>query len=92
MPEERGFLGKMWDHFMERLGALPSEVGDMVEHKIAQGAAELGQALNSQSNAYVPYGHGQSPLEVEGPQQSWQDQIREASERAMPDRSNEMER
>ena len=40
------------------------EVGQMLDHKIAQGAAELGQAINSQADAYVPYGAGQQPLEV----------------------------
>jgi hypothetical protein len=57
------------------------EVGQMVEQKIAQGSAELGQALNSQSNAYVPYGAGQKPLEVEGPATSYQDMVRESAER-----------
>jgi hypothetical protein len=29
---------------------------------IPQGAAEVSQALNHQSNAYVPYGHAQAPV------------------------------
>ncbi len=62
----------------------------MIDQKLAQGAAELGQALNSQADAYVPYGAGQQPLQVEGPQQSWQEQLREASQRAGQDQ--EMER
>ena len=62
------------------------EVGQMVDQKIAQGAAELGQALNSTSNAYVPYGVGQAPLEVEGPATSYQDMLRETSQRPEPDR------
>jgi hypothetical protein len=66
MAEERSVMGKVWDYMKERLGAIPNEVGDMVVHKTAQGAAEISQALNSQSNAYVPYGVGQQPLEVEG--------------------------
>jgi hypothetical protein len=92
MSEERGLLGRMWDHFKERLAAFPAEVEDMVERKTVQGAAELAQALNSQANAYVPYGAGQKALEVDGPQQSWQDQVREAAARELPDRGNEMER
>lgn len=92
MEEERGFLGRMWDHFKERMAALPSEVGDMIEHKTAQGAAELSQALNSQSNAYVPYGTGQQPLEVEGPATSYQDMLREASQREIPEQQQQMER
>jgi len=60
------------------------EVGQMLDHKVAQGAAELGQALNSQADGYVPYGAGQAPLEVEGPAVSYQDMLREAS-RAGPE-------
>ena len=52
----------------------------MLDHKIAQGAAELGQALNSQADAYVPYGAGQAPLEVEGPATDYQSMLREASQ------------
>jgi hypothetical protein len=86
---QKGWWEKAKDWFIDKF--VP-EVWDMIEHKTAQGAAELGQALNSQANAYVPYGAGQAPLEVEGPATSFQDQIREASQRAMSDRSNEMER
>lgn len=68
------------------------EVGDMLMQKAAQGAAELDQALNSQSNAYVPYGSPQQPLEVEGPQQSYVDMLREASERAAPEQDRGLER
>jgi hypothetical protein len=60
------------------------EVGQMLDHKMAQGAAELGQALNSQADGYVPYGAGQQPLEVEGPATSYQDMLREASRGAEP--------
>ena len=63
------------------MGRFWKEVGEMLEHKAAQGAAELSQALNSQSNAYVPYGTGQAPLEVEGPVMSYQDMLRDASVR-----------
>jgi hypothetical protein len=34
------------------------EVGQMLDHKLAQGCAELGQALNSGADGYVPYGVG----------------------------------
>jgi arginine utilization protein RocB len=87
-----GIMGKIWDYMKERLGAIPSEVGDMVVHKTAQGAAEISQALNSQSNAYVPYGVGQQPLEVEGPQQSYQDVLREASQRGGQEQDLGMDR
>ena len=63
------------------------EVGQMLDQKIAQGAAELGQALNSQADGYVPYGAGQQPLEVEGPATSYTDMLREAASREAPRRS-----
>jgi len=88
-PQERGWWEKMKDYFIDRIAP---EVGDMLVHKTAQGAAELSQALNSQSNAYVPYGTGQRPLEVEGPQVSYQDMIREASQRGEPEHGREIER
>ena len=66
--------------------------GETMTQKVAQGAAELSHALNSQSNAYVPYGYGQNPLEVEGPQQSYQDMLREASQHAAPEQDRGMER
>ena len=75
-------------------GRFWKEVSQMVEQKIAQGAAELGQAINSSADGYVPYGVGQKPLEVEGPATNYQDQLREASQRPGPeqDRSQGMER
>ncbi len=74
-----------WERFKK-------EVGQMVDHKIAQGAAEVGQALNSQADAYVPYGAGQAPLEVEGPATSYQDMLREAASREAPDQAPGMDR
>ena len=68
------------------------EVGQMFDQKMAQGAAELGQALNSQAAGYVPYGAGQKPLEVEGPATSYQDMLKEASQREVPEQSQEIER
>ncbi len=68
------------------------EVGQMLDHKMAQGAAELGQAINSSADAYVPYGAGQQPLEIEGPQQSWQEQLREASQRPAPEQDRGIDR
>jgi hypothetical protein len=68
------------------------EVGQMFDQKMAQGAAELGQALNSQADAYVPYGAGQAPLEVEGPATSYQDMLREAASREAPVQDREMDR
>jgi hypothetical protein len=65
-------MGRFWD-----------KVEDMLSHKVAQGAAELGQALNSQADAYVPYGAGQAPLEVEGPAMSYQDMLRDAAQQSV---------
>jgi len=53
----------------------------MADKVIPQGAAELSQAINSHSNGYVPYGTAQQPLDVEGPQQSYQAMLREYSQR-----------
>lgn len=61
-PEPPGVVEKVKDYLMDRV--LP-EIGDALMHKVAHGAAELSQGLNSQSNAYVPYGIGQAPLAVE---------------------------
>jgi hypothetical protein len=82
-------VGKFLDYLKERV--LP-EVGQMIDHKIAQGAAELGQALNSQADAYVPYGAGQAPLSVEGPATSYQDMLRDASQRAGQEHDRGMDR
>jgi hypothetical protein len=73
-------------------GRFFKEVGEMLDQKIAQGAAEVGQALNSQSNAYVPYGAGQQPLEVEGPATSYQDVLRDASQSAGKEQDRGMDR
>ena len=89
MEEERGLMGKIWDGAKTLFNGT---VDLLAEKVIPQGASELAQALNSQSNAYVPYGHAQQPLEVEGPQQSYQDLLRDASQRGGPEQEREMER
>jgi arginine utilization protein RocB len=88
--ESKGVFSHLWD----RVKAIPGETMEMLERKTSQGAAEVSHALFSQSNAYVPYGDGQKPLETEGPQMSYQDMIREASQRGGPDQEHgqEMER
>lgn len=74
---QKGWVERGMDWFIDKFAP---EVGDMLMHKTAQGAAEISAALYSgQSNAYTPYGYGQQPLEVEGPIQSYQDMLREAS-------------
>lgn len=73
-------------------GRFWKEVGQMLDHKIAQGAAELGQALNSQADAYVPYGAGQAPLEVEGPGMSYVEMLKDASRGAEQEPDRGMDR
>lgn len=86
---QQSWLESAKDWFIDKFAP---EVGDMLMQKIAQGSAELSQALNSQSNTYVPYGTPQQPLEVEGPQQSYVDMLREAAERAAPEQDRGLER
>jgi hypothetical protein len=88
-PGRPGLGDRMKDHFIDRF--VP-EVGDMLSHKISQGAAELAQALNSQADGYVPYGTGQKPLEIEGPAMSYQDQLRDAAQRAGQEQDRGMDR
>ena len=73
---QKGWWEAAKDWFIDKFAP---EVGDMLMHKTAQGSAEISAALNSQSNAYVPYGAGQHALDVQGPQQSYQDMLRESS-------------
>jgi hypothetical protein len=80
----------LWQHLKDRFQAMPAEIGQMLDHKIAQGAAELGQAMNSQADGYVPYGAGQQPLTVEGPATSYQDMLRDASQRAAPEQDRDV--
>lgn len=83
----------LWDRFKDwMIDKFAPEAGEMMMQKVAQGAAEISQALNSQSNAYVPYGHAQQPLEVERPGMSYQDHLRQASERGVYGREKELER
>ena len=89
MSEKKSLGSRFIDYLKERV--LP-EVGQMLDHKIAQGAAELSQGLNSQSNAYVPYGVGQAPLEVEGPATSYQGMLRDASGHHAPEHDRGMDR
>lgn len=73
----------MAESYRDRIKAIPGEIlHTLTEKVIPQGAAELAQALNSDANAYVPYGSAQRPLEVEGPQMSYQEALRESSQRA----------
>lgn len=49
-------------------GALYPESGSTMDRVVTQGAAELASALFGGSDAYVAYGEGQKPIEVEAPQ------------------------
>jgi hypothetical protein len=77
-PPKQTLWDKVADHFIDRI--VP-EVGDMLMQKTAQGAAEMAQGLNGQSNFYVPYGSAQKPLEVEGPATAWANELHNASQR-----------
>jgi hypothetical protein len=79
----------MAENWLERVMA---ELGDMAVKKTVQGAAELSQALNSQSNAYVPYGAGQQALEIEGPQMNYQEMLRDSSSQVIEEPERGMER
>jgi hypothetical protein len=80
------------EHLKEIAGAVGDVIySDTMQQKVAQGAAELSQALNSQANSYVPYGAGQAPLEVEGPGTAWQQQLKDASHGAGKDQDHGME-
>jgi hypothetical protein len=86
VEKKAGLIERTWNAIVDVI------YSETMMRKTAQGAAELSQALNSQSNAYVPYGEGQKALEVEGPQQSYQDKLREASHHEQPGQGQEMER
>jgi hypothetical protein len=73
-------------------GRFWKEVGQMFDQKLSQGTSELGQALNSGADAYVPYGAGQAPLEIEGPATSYTDMLREAASREAPEQEQSMDR
>ncbi len=61
-----GILSDIADTISERLdpGTIMQEMGDGLDKMISQGAAEVGQALFSNSNAYMPYGPTQTSLDV----------------------------
>lgn len=60
-----------------------------------EGPGEPGTPLNpmyaeiAQERGVV---HGQQSIDMEGPQQSYSDMLREASQRAVPDKQQELER
>ncbi len=62
--EERGFA----DVLVDAIGAMFPEKGSTMDRVITQGSAELASALFGGSDAYVAYGEGQKPIEVEAPQ------------------------
>jgi hypothetical protein len=93
MAEKKSLLGRLGTHIWERVKAIGPETFETLTDKvIPQGASEIAHAINSQSNAFVPYGAAQRPVEVESPQTSYTDMLREASQRGRPEQSREMER
>ena len=93
-PEVAGVPNKgSWESFKDYLiDRVVPEIGDMLMQKTAQGSAEVAQALFHQSTSFTPYGSGQQPLEVEGPAQSYQDMLRDAAQRAVPEQDRGLER
>lgn len=86
-PPKQSLWDKVADHIIDRV--VP-EVGNTLMQKIGHGATEISQALYN-GQAFTPYGPGQNALEVEGPQKSWADQLRDASQRGH-EQQHEMER
>ncbi len=91
MAEEqrKSLLGRAGSHLVGRIKAILPEIFATVTDKvIPQGAAELSQALYSQSNAYVPYGAGQRSVDVvepiQAPKQSYEAKVQTASKGVQP--------
>jgi len=73
---DKNWLQRAASFIGERLSAIPGEISQTFWDKSGpQGSSELAQALNSHSNAFVPYGHAQQPLEVEGPAMDYQSRL-----------------
>jgi len=98
MAEKKGIGRRFIEYLKETvsqrldLGAVGREALDTVVQKTAQGAAEFSQALNSQANAYVPYGDGQHAVDIQGPQQSYQQMLRDAAQHGQQEHEHGMER
>ena len=76
----------------DRLKAIPSEVASTLTDKvIPQGATEVVQAIYA-GHAFTPYGSAQQPLDIEGPQMSYQDTLRDAAQRGGQEHGQEIER
>ena len=86
MAENESLSSRFMDYLRERVAP---EIGQMLDHKIAQGSAEIGQAINSSADGYVPYGAGQQPLEVEGPSVSFTEMLRDTARDAGQDQGRD---
>lgn len=87
---EPGFLERAEDFVIDKL--LP-EIGDMLGRQWDMGASEISKALFGQADGFVLYGPALEPIEpVEMAEQSFDDVIRDASERSAPDREQGLER
>jgi hypothetical protein len=92
MAEKPGLLRRMGSHLWERAKAIVPETFQTLSDKVVpQGASEIAHAIyNGQSNAYVPYGDAQRPVDVKGPNQSYQDMLRGMSQRGAPEQDREI--
>lgn len=87
---EPGFLERTEDFLIDKF--LP-EVGNMLVREWNLGASEISKALFGESDAAVLYGPALVPIQpVEMAEQSFDDMIRDASERSAPDREQGLER
>jgi hypothetical protein len=89
---EKSWLDQLKAMVSERLdiGTFLKEAGQMLDHKITQGAAELAHGLLSNADghggsAYLPYGMNNKPVEIEGPSGTYQDMLRDASQAPAPE-------
>jgi hypothetical protein len=93
VAEERSALGKVADYMKERV--IPEAV-DLLVQKGAHGSSEIAMALYN-GQGFTPYGYATKPLEpieAEGPQTSYADTLRSASQQHGPqqDRDQGIER
>ena len=89
---EPGFIEQAQDFFIDKL--VP-EVGDMLGRQWDMGASEFAKFLYGQADGFVLYGPALEPIEpieIESPEESFDDILREASKRSAPDREQEFER
>lgn len=90
---EPSFWDRAANFFIDKL--VP-EVWDAVEHEVSLGASELAKALLGHSDGFVLYGPSLDPIQTydipEPPQQSFDDQMAQASQVWGPEQDRDLER